>query len=217
MKNLSLFYVCLLSMHAQSFTVAEEQDPLQSDLRAITSEVKHYSVEDASLEEAVRELFRSAGEPQYAKSIRITGPEEARITINVGGVSVGKILGYIGELAGCYPCEALSWGSLVTDYDFPPIKVIDDRELMSRLVGFPLTKPGARRLGIHGDMTAHEVTAVLRGYGVVFDEEKEQIAMWNEETETMGVRAFTQAIEESRSIARLANEGFRLVKDEGQP
>ncbi len=217
MKNPSLFYVCLLWTHTQSVTVAEEQDPLQSDIRAITAEAKNYSVEDASLEEAVRELFRSAGEPEYAKSIRITGPEEARITINVDGVRVEKVLGYIAELAGCYPYEALSWGSLVMNYDFPPIKMIDDRELMSRLVGFPLTKSGARKLGIDKDMTADEVTAILRRYGVVFDDKKQQMAMWNHQTETLGVRSSCQAIEESQTIANLANRGFRIVKSEENP
>lgn len=216
MKKPILFYVCLLCMHIQSVTVAEELDLLQSDLRAITAEVKDYLVTDVSIEEAVTELFHSAGEPEYADSIQIFGPEKARISLDLDGVRVGEILGYIAELAGCYPYEALSWGTIVLNYDFPPIKMIDDRELMNRLAWFPLTKPGANRLGIHGDMTANEVTAVLQGYGVFFDDDKEQIAMWNAETETMGVRGFLQAIEHSRSIARLADQGFRLVKEEEQ-
>jgi hypothetical protein len=205
-----IFGVLLLSLLwiARSAAI----DLKEIDLLAATAVSPKFSVKDATLEQAVREFFRSAGHKEFGDGISIHGPEEARVTLELKNVGLRELLWHLSALSGCYGARFRSWSPPVINVHFDPITQIDDTGIMVHLYSYPLSQKGAARLGLKPGMTSGESSRILRRYGLSFLESDKFAAWWNAETGILSVRA-PRGETMAGAVARLANDGFRLVKD----
>ena len=190
-----------------------------SDLRVLERKVPHYKVEKVPSLVALQTLWKLAlgHDPELlefrleSEDLREVVPSSVgSITLDLHDIAVREIVGYIAELSGCrWRFEGSSaWTislvleQLVVSRCKEPVQVI--------VLSVPASV--AEGLGLSPGQSPAKVMQVLRGYGVMFNDERADVAAYDSEAGVITMIGSASETALVSSLVRLLRNGMTVEK-----